>query len=40
MRAAAIVENNGRRQLEVVDNLPEPAPGECSYYHYRAILRG
>ena len=28
MRAAAIVENNGRRQLEVVDNLPEPAPGE------------
>ena len=28
MRAAVIVENNGRRQLEVVDNLPEPAPGE------------
>ncbi len=28
MRAAAIVENNGRRQLEVVDNMPEPAPGE------------
>lgn len=28
MRAAVIVENNGRRQLEVVDNLPEPVPGD------------
>ena len=28
MRAAVIVENNERRQLEVVDNLPEPAPGD------------
>lgn len=27
MRAATIVENNGRRRLEVVDNLPEPVPG-------------
>ena len=28
MRAAVIVENNGRRRLEVVDHLPEPVPGE------------
>ena len=28
MRAAVIVEHNGRRRLEVVDNLPEPAPGD------------
>ena len=28
MRAAVIVENNGRRELEVVDDLPEPVPGE------------
>ena len=28
MRAAVIVENDGRRRLEVVDNLPEPVPGE------------
>ena len=28
MRAAVIVEDNGRRRIEVVDNLPEPVPGE------------
>ena len=28
MRAATIVENNGRRQLEVMDDLPQPVPGE------------
>ena len=28
MRAAVIVENDGRRRLEVVDSLPEPVPGE------------
>lgn len=28
MRAAVIVERNGRRKLEIADDLPEPAPGE------------
>lgn len=28
MRAAVIVETDGRRRLEVVDNLPEPVPGD------------
>lgn len=28
MRAATIVENNGRRRLEVVTDMPEPVPGE------------
>ena len=28
MRAATIVENSGRRQLEVMDDLPQPVPGE------------
>ena len=28
MRAAVIVEDAGRRRLEVVDDLPEPAPGD------------
>ena len=28
MRAAVIVERDGRRELEVVDDLPDPVPGE------------